>query len=236
MSPTATPYRAILTGATGGIGGAIARRLAPSCEWLLITGRDAAALSALRKEPGMANVHMIAGDLADMATLDAIAAQARALGGANLLINNAGAGGFHAFQTQAPEAIRTMVTANLLAPMLLTQRLLPQLLEAPAAQVVNIGSLFGYIGYPGFAAYAGSKSGLRGFTQALRRELADTGGRAISYRAPPRLPSIARPSSHSIGTWVRQSIHPSAWQASSWTFSQPRDGSTSRASRKRCWC
>jgi short-subunit dehydrogenase len=58
--------------------------------------------------------------------------------------------------------------------MLLTRRLLPQLLAADAAQVVNVGSLFAYLGYPGFAGYCASKAGLRGFTQALRRELADT--------------------------------------------------------------
>lgn len=174
-------YRAILTGATGGIGNAVARALAPRCEWLLVTGRNAAALDALRADLGNCAVHAVCGDLSEAATLDAIEERARARGGADLLINNAGMGGFHAFDSQDEVAIRAIVDANLVAPMLLTRRLLPMLVAAPAAQVVNVGSLFGYIGYPGFAAYAASKSGLRGFTQALRRELADTGVRVRHF-------------------------------------------------------
>lgn len=173
MTVAATPYRAILTGASGGIGQAVAVALAPSCEWLLLTGRNAATLQALQARLGP-NVHVVDGDLTDPPTLAAIEDRARTLGGANLLVNNAGTGGFHAFGTQDQETIRMIVDANLIAPMLLTRQLLPQLLAAPAAQIINVGSLFGYIGYPGFAAYAASKSGLRGFTQALRRELADT--------------------------------------------------------------
>ena len=67
--------------------------------------------------------------------------------------------------------------------MLLTQELLPLLQEQEDARVINIGSTFGSIGYPGFSAYCASKFGLRGFTEALRRELADTGTR-VSYIAP----------------------------------------------------
>jgi len=58
--------------------------------------------------------------------------------------------------------------------MLLTQELLPLLAAAPAAQIVNIGSVFGSLGFPGFAAYGAAKAGLAGFSQALRRELADS--------------------------------------------------------------
>ena len=67
-----------------------------------------------------------------------------------------------------------MIDINLLAPMLLTQRLLPLLKKEARAQVINIGSIMGFIGFPGYAAYCASKSGLRGFTQSLRRELSDT--------------------------------------------------------------
>ncbi|QGZ38153.1 short-subunit dehydrogenase [Pseudoduganella flava] len=168
------PHRAVLTGATGGIGRAIARSLAPSCEWLVVCSRDGAALAALRNELGAGRVHAVQGDLTDDATLARVAAQVAELGAPNLLINNAGMGDFHAFESQDAARIRALLATNLLAPILLTQRLLPLLRQAPVAQIVNVGSLFGYIGYPGFAAYAASKSGLRGFTQALRRELADT--------------------------------------------------------------
>lgn len=168
------PYRAILTGATGGIGRAFALALAGRAEWMILVGRNAAGLAAMQRQLGMQKVHVVCGDLTDEATLAAIEGLARQLGGANLLVNNAGSGSFHAFETQPTAAIRSLLETNLLAPMLLTRRLLPQLQSAQAAQIVNIGSLFGYLGYPGFAAYGASKAGLRGFTQALRRELADT--------------------------------------------------------------
>ncbi|WP_306391870.1 SDR family oxidoreductase [Telluria beijingensis] len=169
------PWRLVLTGAAGGIGAAFAQALAPHCVSMVLVGRDAAALEALRARLGCGLVRVVAGDLAQEATLAAVGDAAGALGGVDLLINNAGVNAFHDFQTQDAASLRSMLDINLLAPMLLTQRLLPQLRAAPRAQVVNVGSLFGYLGYPGFAGYCASKAGLRAFTQALRRELADTG-------------------------------------------------------------
>lgn len=166
--------RAVLTGATGGIGKAIAHALAPRCEWLILTGRNQAALRTLQTELGASSVHVVAGSLNDDHTLQRIASMGESLGGANLLINNAGTSAFHAFETQSAAAIRSILETNTLAPMLMTRELLPQLKAAPQAQIINIGSVFGSIGFPGFAAYCASKSGLRGFSQALRRELADT--------------------------------------------------------------
>lgn len=170
-----TSWRLVLTGASGGIGQALAIALAPYCASMVLVGRNGAVLEALRERLGPHLVRVVVGDATQEATLDAIAAAADELGGVDLLINNAGINAFHAFQTQEPAALRSLLEVNLLAPMLLTQRLLPQLRQVPSAQVINVGSLFGYLGYPGFAGYCASKSGLRGFTQALRRELADTG-------------------------------------------------------------
>lgn len=168
------PYRALLTGASGGIGAAIARQLAPVSALLILVGRNLPALEALRLELKAYPVHVVCGDLTDPATVRAVEAAARQLGGINLLLNNAGISDFHAFSSQPPAVIGTLLETNLLAPMLLTQALLPLLLAAPAAQIVNIGSVFGLIGFPGFAAYCAAKAGLKGFTQALRRELSDT--------------------------------------------------------------
>lgn len=168
-------WRLVLTGASGGIGQALAEALAPNCLSMVLVGRDGAGLEALRARLGADKARVVVGDLTDDATLAAVADAAAALGGANLLINNAGVNAFHDFGTQQSAALRSLLEVNLLAPMLLTQRLLPQLHAASRAQVINVGSLFGYLGYPGFAGYCASKAGLRGFTQALRRELADTG-------------------------------------------------------------
>lgn len=166
-------YRAVVTGAGGGIGAAIARRLAPMADSLILVGRRAAPLQLLRAELQVP-VQLVCGDLTDGATLAAIEAAARHSGGLNLLINNAGVSDFHSFETQSPGAIRAMLDTNLLAPMLLTRQLLPLLRQAPAAQIVNVGSIFGLLGFPGFAAYGASKAGLKGFSQSLRRELSDS--------------------------------------------------------------
>lgn len=168
-------WRLVLTGASGGIGQALAVALAPYCTSMVLVGRNRGVLETLRARLGPHLVRIVVGDATQAATLDAVAAAASELGGVNLLINNAGINDFHAFQSQDPAALRNLLDVNLLAPMLLTQRLLPQLRSATSAQVINVGSLFGYLGYPGFAGYCASKAGLRGFTQALRRELADTG-------------------------------------------------------------
>jgi short-subunit dehydrogenase len=170
----AMPYRVVLTGASGGIGAAIARQLAPLSSLLILVGRNRPALEALQQALAPCTVHLVCGDLSDPATLAEVDAAARRLGGINLLVNNAGVSDFHAFESQAPEMIATLLETNLLAPMLLTRRLIPLLMAAPCAQIVNIGSVFGMIGFPGFAAYCAAKAGLKGFTQALRRELADS--------------------------------------------------------------
>ncbi|MEX5746216.1 SDR family oxidoreductase [Massilia sp. X63] len=167
-------YRAVLTGASGGIGAAIAARLAPQCALLILVGRQRPALEALAQQLRGCDVQIVCGDLCDPHTLGAVAATARAGGGINLLINNAGVSSFHAFETQAPADIRAQVETNLLAPMLLTRELLPLLGAAPAAQVINVGSVFGALGFPGFAAYGAAKAGLAGFSQSLRREYADS--------------------------------------------------------------
>ena len=85
-----------------------------------------------------------------------------------------------------PRRCRQVLQANLLAPMLLTQALLPHLPRLPRAQVVFVGSALGRIGLPGFSVYGASKVGLHGFAEALRRELADT---------PVRV-QIPRPAQH----------------------------------------
>jgi len=174
-------WRLVLTGASGGIGQAIATALAPHCASMVLVGRNAALLQALGTQLAQYRVRIVQGDLTEDATLAQVAAAAGGLGGANLLINNAGANDFHAFHSQDADTLRGLLETNLLAPMLLTQRLLPQLRQAEQAQIVNVGSLFGYLGYPGFAGYCASKAGLRGFTQALRRELLDTGIRVRHF-------------------------------------------------------
>lgn len=167
-------YRAVLTGAAGGIGQEMAKTLVSQCAHLILVGRNREALEALRSQLDAGKVHIVDGDLTQSATLERIVRIGDTLGGIDLLVNNAGSNDFHAFETQSPDVIRSMMEINLIAPMLLSRALIPLLKRAPHAQIVNIGSVMGGIGFPGYAAYCASKSGLYGFSQALRRELADT--------------------------------------------------------------
>jgi short-subunit dehydrogenase len=170
-------YRALLTGASGGIGRAIAAALGPHCAELVLVGRDAARLAESAAAAGPAARTVVA-DLARAEGRDAIS-----LPGINLLINNAGAGDFGWLEGQSDATLARIVETNVLAPMQLTRRLLPELRRQPEAWIVNVGSIMGYLGYPGHAAYCASKFALRGFSEALRRELAD-GPVRVLYLAP----------------------------------------------------
>lgn len=183
---SAPRYRAVLTGATGGIGRAIAERLAPQCETLLLVARDAAKLEALRRGLGDAGgrCRAVAADLASAAGREAVVrAAAAAPGGVDLLINNAGTSEFAWLEEHSDEMLERILRVNALVPMQLTRALLPLLAAQRAARVVNVGSIFGYLGYPGHAAYCASKFALRGFSEALRRELAG-GPVRVTYFAP----------------------------------------------------
>lgn len=185
---SAPGYRLVLTGASGGLGQAFASALASHASAMVLTGRDALKLNALRRriaaEAPQVELRIVAGDVTDAATQQQIVHEAQTLREpVDLLINAAGVNDFHPFESQPPETAERIIAVDLLAPMQLTQRMLPLLRRAPRAQVINVGSVFGYLGYPGFAAYCAAKFGLRGFSQALRRELSDT-NIAVRYFAP----------------------------------------------------
>jgi short-subunit dehydrogenase len=169
--------RILLTGASGGLGGVLARELAQAGAALLLTGRDPAALARIDLPAG-SDYRPLQADLTDAAGIDSAVAAARAFG-ANILINNAGVASFGLLAEQDWNDIERILATNLGAPIRLTRALLPWLTQQPAAAVVNIGSAFGSIPFAGFTAYSAAKAGLRGFSQALRRELADSTVRVI---------------------------------------------------------
>ena len=174
---------ALLTGASGGIGGAMAQALAGAGVRLLLVGRRAPALQALASQLGDHHQTIVA-DVASAEGRAAVQQACAALpGGLDILVNNAGVSLFGEFEHQPPQQIEEQITTNLLAPMLLAQALLADLRRAPRGLIVNVGSTFGSLGYPGFVGYAASKFGLRGFSEALRRELADSTV-GVLYLAP----------------------------------------------------
>ena len=177
--------RVMLTGASGGIGQAIVSALAEQGAHLIITGRNQQKLAqiahAVREMGGVCDV--VVADLGTAEGIFDVQQAAHAAGYVDLLINNAGVSEFEAFDIQSDDAIERMLHINLISPMKLTKRLLPYLKAAERGLIVNIGSTFGSIGYPGFSSYCASKFGLRGFNEALSRELADTNV-DVCYIAP----------------------------------------------------
>ncbi len=174
--------RVLLTGASGGIGQALVEGLCAGGAKLLLVGRQVDALSALVKRyPGQVSV--VQADLRLREGRDAVEAAVGRLGGVNCLVNAAGVSQFAMLERQDEEAIADLLALNVTATMQLTRRMLPWLRKAPEALVVNVGSTFGSIGYPGFTAYCASKFAIRGFSEALRRELADSRVKVL-YVAP----------------------------------------------------
>lgn len=176
----------LLTGASGGIGSELATLLASRGAALLLHGTTGARLAPLRDRlrRHIPHVETIAGDLTSPAGRQAVVDAARNFpGGINVLVNNAGINRFGRFAQQEIVSLEQVAALNFVAPMLLTRDLLPLLLAHDAAVVVNVGSIVGSIGVPGQVAYSGSKFALHGFSEALRRELADGPVRVV-YVAP----------------------------------------------------
>ncbi len=170
----------LVTGAGSGIGRALAAEAHRRGHRLILAGRRPAALAASRAWIGAEDARCVT---ADVTTTEGRAALVEAAGPAlDILINNAGLLCSGPLGDLDEAALDDMLQTNVAAPLLLTRDLLPAL-QAARGQVVNVGSVFGDIGYPYFAAYSTSKFALRGFSEAIRRELAPR-GIAVTYLAP----------------------------------------------------
>lgn len=178
--------RIVLTGASGGIGGALAVELARRGARIGLVGRNGDALHALADSLSGtgAALEIIATDLTHAeGRADIRRAMQTRFGGVDILINNAGITDFGEFSAADPTLIEELMRINLLVPMQLSRALLPDMLAQGRGQIVNIGSIFGSIAFACFASYSASKFALRGFSEALRRELAGSGV-GITYIAP----------------------------------------------------
>lgn len=172
----------LVTGSTGGIGQPLCHKLADQGAKLVLSGHNAAAVKALQASLGENHI-AVAADIGSDQGRDTIIAACTEAGGIDGVINLAGILEFSLFETQSPSSIEKIISINLIAPMLLSRGLIPQLRAKPEAAIVNVGSIFGSIGHPGFTAYCASKAGVKCFTEALSRELADTAIH-FSYIAP----------------------------------------------------
>lgn len=176
----------LLTGATGGIGGAIAGELAARGAALVLVGRNGDKLEALASALHREDRRPLAlvADIAESGAAASVVERARAASGnIDILINCAGMQTFGFFADEAASGLQDLFAINVVAPMAMTRALLPHMLQRGRGRIVNVGSIFGSIGFPCFASYSASKFALRGFSEALRRELAGTGV-GVTYVAP----------------------------------------------------
>ncbi|HWG84553.1 MAG TPA: SDR family NAD(P)-dependent oxidoreductase [Deinococcales bacterium] len=167
----------IVTGASSGLGEAMARSLAGGGHRVVLVARRAEAIERLRTEINPSGRRVIAapGDVTDPADVERVLVRAHgAFGPVDVLINNAGVGGGGPrwWQRDPAEAMRVF-DVNVLAAVRLTGLVLPEMLERRTGHIINIGSVAARV--PAGGLYAASKSGLRGFSLALRRDLAGTG-------------------------------------------------------------
>ncbi len=177
----------ILTGASGGIGRICAKRLSELGARIIAIGRDEKKLQQLICElrPNTKNSHVyFVTDLRNAVQRQQMLVNIHRLNPApNMLINMAGAGALALFDEQSTDQIESILRINVTATLLLTHDLLPLFKKQSSACIINVGSIFGSIGYPGYVSYCASKFALRGFSEALQRELADTGV-VVKYFAP----------------------------------------------------
>jgi len=172
----------LLTGASGGIGTAIAHRLAALGANLLLTGRNEQQLEDLRTGLNGSDHRIFAADLTQTDQRQALVDFARSLN-VSVLVNVAGVNELSLLEDSSDASITRMLSTNLSVPIVLSRDLAGHLAAQPESAIINVGSILGSIGYAGSTVYCAAKFGLRGFTEALRRELADTSVQVV-YVAP----------------------------------------------------
>jgi short-subunit dehydrogenase len=165
--------KVVLTGGRGGIGARLAHELDRRGADLLVIGRA---------EPQDLPGRFLAADLGRAEGIDA-AARIVAAEAPDILVNLAGVQFFGPVEGQDSEHVLMSYLVNLVAPVRLTQAVLPEMRRRRAGQIVNVGSVLGSINYPYFVTYSSAKAGLRGFSEGLRREVQGD-GIAVTHIAP----------------------------------------------------
>jgi len=166
---------ALVTGASGGIGGGIARALHAQGATVVLSGTRRDALDALAAELGE-RAHVCPADLADPAAAESlIEAAESAAGPLAILVNNAGLTRDRLALRITDDDWNAVLDVDLAAPFRLARATLRGMLRRRAGHIINIGSIDGATGNPGQANYAAAKAGLIGLTKALAQEVASRG-------------------------------------------------------------
>jgi 3-oxoacyl-[acyl-carrier protein] reductase len=167
--------RALVTGASGGIGGAIARALHRNGATVVLSGTRAAALEAEAAALGE-RVHVVAADLADAAAVERLVPECeRRMGGLDVLVNNAGLTRDGLAVRMKDEDWQIVIRVNLEASFRLARAALKGMMRRRFGRIIGIASVVGVTGNAGQANYAASKAGMIGLSKALAQEVASRG-------------------------------------------------------------
>ena len=167
--------RALITGASGGIGAAIARTLHASGATVGLSGTREAPLNALAAELGE-RAHVLPCNLSDPQAVEALPKAAIAeMGGLDILVNNAGITRDQIFMRMSDDDWASVLDVNLTASMRLCRAVMRPMMKARWGRIVNISSIVGATGNPGQVNYAASKAGLIGMTKSIAAEVATRG-------------------------------------------------------------
>ncbi|PWE30638.1 3-oxoacyl-[acyl-carrier-protein] reductase [Maritimibacter sp. 55A14] len=166
---------ALVTGASGGIGGAIARALHAAGATVGLSGTRVEPLEALAAELGD-RAHVLPCNLSDADAVTALPKQAaEAMGSVDILVNNAGITRDNIFMRMSDEEWQSVLDVNLTSTMRLCRGVLRGMMKARWGRIVNISSVVGATGNPGQANYAASKAGMIGMSKSLAYEVASRG-------------------------------------------------------------
>ena len=170
-----TGKAALVTGASGGIGGAVAKALHRQGATVAISGTNNAKLDAVAAELG-SRVFVMPCDLRDRQAVTKLAEDAeKTLGKTDILVNNAGITHDNLFMRMKDEEWDDVILVNLTSVFVLTRGILRGMMRRRYGRIVNIASISGVLGNPGQPNYAASKAGLVGMTKSLAREVASRG-------------------------------------------------------------
>jgi 3-oxoacyl-[acyl-carrier protein] reductase len=168
-----TGKKALITGASGGIGSSIAKALHGQGATLAISGTRREALEALASELGGERVHITPCNLSDLEAVDALPKEAsEAMGGLDILVNNAGITRDNIFMRMKDEEWEEVLKVNLTAGFRLSRAVLRGMMKARWGRIIGITSVVGVMGNPGQANYAASKAGMIGMSKSLAQEVA----------------------------------------------------------------